>query len=277
MNKYLFALLLSALLLVGSASAYGIYLNCSPSTLPVGDTLKCAVDSDFPPGTSFDVVFYQSQYTSTQIDSQSMTIQPSQATQYKLFDTSGLKGGQYKVEVHWNGVEPSMRSDSVSSMLITLTDRSNELTITSPTTQNLADALLIAGSLKKGGTDGIQVQVDGESSGRVFGPQYIRTEKNLQSGDGVFSQTVPVTQPDVYKVQLADAKGAIATITFNVVAPTIATTVPTVTTIKKFTTIKKVESTPLPTTTKSPLPTVLVIGALGIALLIADRIKKDRK
>jgi len=86
-----------------------------------------------------------------------------------------------------------------------------------------------------------------------------------------------VTQPDVYKVQLADAKGAIATITFNVVAPTIATTVPTVTTIKKFTTIKKVESTPLPTTTKSPLPTVLVIGALGIALLIADRIKKDRK
>jgi len=205
-----------------------------------------------------------------------MTIQSNQATQYKLFDTTGLKGGQYKVEVQWNGVEPSMRSDSVSGMLITLTDRSNELTITSPTTQNLADALLIAGSLKKAGTDGIQIQVDGESSGRVFGPQYIRTEKNMQSGDGFFSTTVPVTQPDDYAVQFADAKGTVATITFKVVAPTTAaTTVPTtVTTIKKVTTTKTVTYTPIPTTTKSPLPSVLVIGALGIALLIVCGIKK---
>lgn len=276
MNKYLLVLLLSALLLVGSVSAYGIYLNCSPTTLPVGDTLKCAIDSDFPPGTSFDVVFYQSQYTSTEIDRQPLTIQSNQGTQYKLFDTSGLKGGQYKVEIQWNGVEPSMRSDSVSAMLISLTDRSNELTITSPTEQNLADALLIAGSLKKAGDSGVQVQVDGESAGRVFGPQYIRTEKNIQSGDGFFSLTVPVTQPDNYAVQFADSKGSIATITFKVVAPTTAaTTVPTVTTIKKVTTTKTAALTPIPTTTKSPLPTVLVIGALGIALFIACGIKKN--
>ncbi|MFA6362767.1 hypothetical protein [Methanoregula sp.] len=277
MKKYLFVLLLATLLLVGSASAYGMYLNCSPKTIPVGDTLKCAVDSDFPPGTSFDLVFYQSQYTSTEIDRQPMTIQPDKSTQYKLFDTTGLKGGQYKMEIHFNGVVPSMRDDSVSSLLITLTDRSSELTITSPTTQNLADALLIAGSLKKGGNSGIQLQVDGESAGRVFGPQYIRTENNLQSGDGFFTQTVTVTQPDNYNVQFADAKGTIAVITFHVVAPTAATTVPTVTTTKKVTIVKTTALTPIPTATKSPLSAVLVIGALGIVMLIASGIKKDRK
>jgi hypothetical protein len=276
MKKYFLVLLLVSLMLVGSASAYGMYLNCSPTTIPVGQTLKCAVDSDFPPGTSFDLVFYQSQYSSTEIDRQAMTIQPAKATQYKLFDTTGLKGGQYKVEIQFSGVVPDMRSDSVSSMLVTLTDRSSELTITSPTTQNLANALVIAGSLKKGGNDGIQIQVDGQSSGRVFGPQYIRTTNNIQSGDGFFSQTISVTQPDDYNVQFADAKGTITTIPFHVVAPTTATTVPTVTATKKVTTIKTTAPTPIPTT-KSPLPAVLVIGALGIAILIASGIKKDRK
>jgi hypothetical protein len=277
MKRYLLILLLLSLFLVGSVSAYGMYLNCSPNTIPAGQTLKCAVDSDFPPGTSFDLAFYQSQYTATEIDRQPMTIQSDQATQYKLFDTKGLKGGQYKVEIQFNGAVPDMRSGSISSVLVTLVDRSSELTITSPTTQNLADALQIAGSLKKGGNEGIQIQVDGQSSGRVFGPQYVRTTSSIQSGDGAFSQTVPVTQPDDYDVQFADAKGAITTITFHVVAPTTAPTVSTVTTIKKVTAAKTTALTPIPTTKKSPLPVLLVIGALGIAILIASGIKKDRK
>jgi hypothetical protein len=276
MKRYLLVLVLLSLFLVGSASAYGIYLNCSPSTVPVGQTLKCAIDSDYPPGTSFDVVFYQSQYTATELDRQTMTVQSNQATQYKLFDTTGLKGGQYKVEIQFNGIETDPRSGSIMSELVTLTDRSGELTITSPTTQNLADALVIAGSLQKGGNAGIQVQVDGESAGRVFGPQYIPTTTMIQSGDGAFSQTISVTQPDDYDVKFADANGAIATITFHVVAPTTATTVPTLTVVKTVSTTPTVTYTPIPTPTKSPLPACIVIGALGIAMLIAGRIKKDR-
>ncbi len=278
MKRYLLVLVLLSLFLVGSASAYGIYLNCSPNSIPVGQTLKCAVDSDYPPGTSFDLVFYQSQYTATELDRQTMTIQSNQATQYKLFDTTGLKGGQYKVEITFNGVVPDVRSGSIMSELVTLTDRSGELTITSPTTQNLADALVIAGSLQKGGNAGIQVQVDGQSAGRVFGPQYIRTTNQIQSGDGAFSQTISVTQPDDYDVKFADANGAITTITFHVVAPTTATTVPTATVVKTVSTTPTVTYTPIPTPTptKSPLPACIVIGALGIAMLIAGRIKKDR-
>jgi hypothetical protein len=276
MKKFLPLLLMLSLALVGSASAYGMYLNCS-DTVPVGQMIKCAVDSDFPAGTSFDLVFYQSQYTSTEIDRESMTIQPSQATQYKLFDTTGLKGGQYKIEIQFDGPVPSMRSDSISSELISVVDRSPELTITSPMTQDLSSALVIAGTLKKGGNDGIQLQVDGESAGHIWGPQYIKTNNLIQSGDGSFSQTVPVTQPDNYKVTFSDAKGQIGIITFKVTSPTTATTAPVVTaTTKKITATKTATLTPIPTPTKSPLPAFLVIGALGLAALLICRMKSGR-
>ena len=97
----------------------------------------------------------------------------------------------------------------------------------------------------------------------------------IQSGDGSFSQTISVTQPDDYDVKFADANGAIATITFHVVAPTTATTVPTSTAVKTVSTTPTVTYTPIPTPTKSPLPVCIVIGALLIAMLIACRIKKD--
>ncbi len=277
MKKFLIILLLLSLFLVGSASAYGIYLNCTPLSIPVGQTIKCSVDSDFPPGTSFNLVFYQKQYTATEITSQTMTIQPNQLTQYALFDTTGLKGGQYDVEIQWNGAVPAMRSDSVSGQIIMLTDRSADITLTSSTTQNLADALVISGTLKNGGNSGIQVQVDGESSGRVFGPQYIQTVANIQNGDGVFSQTVPVTQPDTYNVKFSDANGLITTVAYTVVAPTVATTIPTIITPPPVTTTPTVTYTPIVhPTTHAPLPSIVVIGALGIGALYAIRIRKDR-
>jgi hypothetical protein len=87
-----------------------------------------------------------------------------------------------------------------------------------------------------------------------------------------------VTQPDDYDVKFADANGAITTITFHVVAPTTATTVPTATVVKTVSTSPTVTHTPIPTPTptKSPLSPCIVIGALGIAMLIAGRIKKNR-
>jgi hypothetical protein len=277
MKKFLCTLILLSCFLVGSVSAYGIYLNCTPLTLPVGQTLKCAVDSDFPPGTSFSLNFYQKQYTATLISSQTMTIQPSQTTQYALFDTTGLKGGQYDVEVAWNGNVPAMRSDSISAQLVQLTDRSGDLTITSSATQDLADALVIAGTLKNGGNSGIQIQVDGASAGRVFGPQYIPTTNNIQTGDGSFSQTVAVTQPDNYTVKFSDTNGVITSVVFQVTAPTTATTIPTVSTPVPTPSTPQVTYTPIlkPTTAKSPLPVPLIIGALGIGVLFAVRREKE--
>ena len=185
----------------------------------------------------------------------------------------GSQGGQYDVEIAWNGVI-STGSDSVTAQILMLTDRSGDLTITSPITQDLADALVIAGSLKNGGNDGIQIQVDGHRLAGYLVPSISGRRIMIQNGDGVFSQKVSVTQPDDYTVKFADTNGAITTITFHVVAPTTATTIPTVTTVYTVRTTQMVTYTPIPTPTRSPLPVAIVIGALGIALLVAVRTQK---
>jgi len=125
---------------------------------------------------------------------------------------------------------------------------------------------------------GSSSRLTGESAGHIWGPQYIKTTNLIQSGDGSFSQTVPVTQADNYKVTFSDAKGQIGTITFQVTAPTTVTTAPVTTvTTKMVTTTKTAALTPIPTTTKSPLPAVIVMGAIGIAALLIFRMKSGRE
>ena len=53
MKKFLCIFILLLLALVGSASAYNINLNCSPLTIPVGQTIKCSIDSNFPARNQF--------------------------------------------------------------------------------------------------------------------------------------------------------------------------------------------------------------------------------
>jgi len=270
--KKILLLAIGLMLLVGSVSAYGLYIAC-PQSIQVGDPLKCTVDSDFPAGTSFDLVFYQSQYTATQINSQPVVIQDDHATQYILYDTAGLPGGQYKVEVHFNGPqESSLRSDSVTSVLVTLQDRSGEITITSPSSQPLASALRIEGSIAKKGNSGVQIKVTGPD-GTVFPQQYIETKNNPQNGAGVFSKQVLVGSPGDYDVSFSDPDGFIGTISFLVTAPatitmaTVPVTVATSRTTRPVTTVP----TPWPTATKSPLSPVTITGALALAGIFLTR------
>ena len=274
MKKIIFVILLLSLLCVGSASAYYLNLSC-PDSLQAGLTLKCSIESTLPAGSSFDLVFYQSMYTSTEIDRIPVTIQNNQLPQYKMFDTRGLKGGQYKVELH--GVDESkLDSESHSSRLVNLIDRSGEITLTSPTTQNLADALQIAGSIDKKGNDGVEIEVRGQNVGTVYYPQYIPTKNDIRSGAGVFNQKVTVTKPDNYDVYFRDSNGLIGIETFTVAAP-VQTQVPTTvsTTVVRTTRTTLTTPTPPPTPTKSPLAEIVIIGAIGVAcVLIAQKHNK---
>ncbi len=163
--------------IVGTASAYQLYLSC-PESVQVGLPLKCSIDSNFPAGTTFDVVIYQSGYTATPIKRQSVTIQENHATQYSILDTKGLPGGQYKVEIQFIGPdEGRLSSDSVTLQLPVLIDRSGDITITSPMTQTLDEALRIEGYITKIGNDGVQIEVRGPD-GRIFGPQWIGTTES---------------------------------------------------------------------------------------------------
>lgn len=268
--KKILLIALCFLVLIGPVSAYGLYLAC-PESVQVGLPLKCSIDSDFPPGTTFNIVLYQTQYTATQVKSETVTVQEKQQTQYRLLDTTGLPGGNYKVEVKFIGAdEPRLRSDSKTLQLVNVIDRSEELTITSPMTQNVADALRIEGAVAKLGSGGVQLEVRDPDGSKIYGPLYIGTTSDIRNDDGKFTQKVPVTMPGNYEVAFSDAKGYISTVTFKVVSPTAAPTavVPTTTTVKVTKTITTVP-TPWPTATQSPLSPLAGIGAVLVAGLLA--------
>ena len=261
----LIALILMAM--VGSVSAYGLYLNCSEK-VQAGLPLKCSIDSDFPAGTTFNVVLYQSGYTATQLRNQPITIQENKNTQYIVMDTMGLPGGQYKAEIQFsNSREEALRTGSRTMQLITVQDRSSDIEITSPVMQNLNDALRIEGELKNGGNDGVEIEVSGPD-GRMFGPQWIGTKANIKNNGGIFTQKVTVSSGGEYTVEFSDADGYIGSKAFTVVAPTTApTAVPTTTAavVKTTRTSATTVPTPWPTATQSPLSPLPVLGGLAFA------------
>jgi len=274
--KRILLIALFLLCIAGTASAYQFYLSC-PESVQVGLPLKCSIDSNLVAGTTFDLAFYQSGYTATPISRQSVTIQDTQATQYKLFDTKGLPGGQYKLEAQFRGNdESSLSSDSKTWQLPVLIDRSGEITITSPMNQNMDEALRIEGYIAKVGNDGVEIAVRGPD-GVIFGPQWIGTKINMQSGAGVFTQHVAVTVPGEYDVTFKDAKGYIGVVTFKVAAPvtTTPTTLPATTpmvTTRPPTTVP----TSMPTTKPSPLSPVTLVAALGLISVLSVILAKKR-
>lgn len=255
---------------IGSASAYQVYLWC-PESVQAGLPLNCSVDSNLPAGTEFDVVFYQSVYIAAPFSRMSFVIRGDHATMYQSFDTKGLPGGPYKVEVRFDGPEAGkLSSDSVTMQVPDLINRTSEITITSPASQALDEALRIEGSITKLGNKGVDIEVRGRD-GFVFGPRYTSTKVDFRSGAGVFTQQVAVTQPGTYEVYFRDADGFIGMKTFSVIASTTSspTTVPKTTITTSSPTIAPAS---LPTTTRSPLSLVPVVAALTGVGLLAIRI-----
>jgi hypothetical protein len=132
--------------LVVSVSGYGLYVDCTDQVI-AGTPVKCTIDSDLPAGIPFYLEFNSP--SAQQVSSQQVTVMESKATQYKMFDTSGLAGGDYAIGVRLRDGTP-LRSDSrlgnkvsitngqipAATSAITLTTR-EPVTITTipPTTQ----------------------------------------------------------------------------------------------------------------------------------------------
>jgi len=273
--KKIILIALCMMCIIGTASAYQFYLSC-PESVQVGIPLKCSIDSNFPAGTTFDVAMYQSGYTATPVKSQTMTIQENHPTQYSILDTKGLPGGQYKVEIDFIGDDESrLSTDSVTLQLPVLIDRSGEITITSPMTQIIAEALRIEGSIAKIGNDGVQIEVRDPDGSSIFGPKWIGTTELIQSGAGEFTQKVTVIKPGQYDVYFKDQKSYIGVKTFTVTSPaTVVTTVRTTTavTTRPPTTVP----TPLPTTTKAPLSLLPIMAALSFIGVVSVILMKKR-
>jgi hypothetical protein len=277
MKKIILALCI--ILLVGPVAAYDFSLSC-PSPVQAGIPINCSVEStDLPPGTSFNLVLYEAQYTSTEITSQMVAIQPSHEPQIFLFDTTGLPAGQYKIEAQFQGTMPStLQTGSITTQLVTLVDRSGEISITSPITQDLANALQITGSISKEGSAGVQIEVQDEDNSTIFGPTWVGTTADPTNQNGEFSQLVPVNSPGEYQVFFTDSQGFIGKVVFNVNSPVTQTptTMPEVTFPVVTTTVPPTIPTPWPTTTKSPLSPLPVISAIVVVGLFSIKsLKKN--
>jgi hypothetical protein len=261
----------------GTASAYQIYLSC-PGSVQVGLPLNCSVDSNLPAGTTFDVVFYQSVYLAAPFSHMSYVIQDNHATMYQSFDTKGLPGGIYKVEVRFSGSEDGkLSSDSITLQVPGLIDRSGDITITSPLSQTFNEALRIEGSVIRLGNKGVEIEVR-DRNGVVYGPQYISTNVDFRSGAGVFTQRVVATQPGMYDVYFRDVDGFIGVKTFNVIAA-VNSSPATVPETMVITPRSTTASATVPDTTQSPLSLVPVIAALtvvGLLSVIMARILSKR-
>ena len=242
--KRIFLATIILLTLVSAVSAYGLSIN-GPESVTIGRPVIINLTTDLPVGTSIDVVFYQSQYTSTLVDTRNVVVQEGKQNYTVIFSTTDVKGGQYKAEARLKTMTTTdLRSGSITSIILDVIDRSNEISITSNRNQTLGNALVIEGSIAGIGDSGVKLEVQGPS-GTVFGPDWIETQKSGTAGDGKFSKTIPVTDAGEYDVSFSDQRGSsgsdIGTVVFNVVAPqTVA--IPTQTT-----TIVKTTRIPTPT------------------------------
>jgi hypothetical protein len=268
--KSVTCILLLFLFIVTPVSAYTLYLDC-PTEVNVGQTIKVMGNSSFPAGTSFDLVFYEAMYTATEIERKRITLQDNNNKSITAtFPTRGLKGGQYKIEVQFDSPrEDQLSSDSITTKIIMVQDRSGEITFTAPLTQTMDEALRIEGSIAKLGDAGVQIEVRGPQ-GPVFGPTWISTKKDIKQGAGEFTKKIPVNMAGEYDIHFTDAKGYIGVITVTVAEPTTVPTTAIQTSAVTRTTRPQmtITTTTLPPT-QSPIPPIIPFIAIGCAGMLA--------
>lgn len=243
------------LLFVPAAQAYVLTIS-APETLQAGAPLVVTGSTTFPIGTQFNMVFSFSQITTSEVSRRIVVIGETKSFTVP-FETTGLPGGQYKVEaVLTPDMDSKLSSGSVTSRVVQLIDRSAEVRITSPLNQTLGDALFIEAYLPDAGEKAIEIGVTGPN-GPVFGPRYISTTTQPGKTDGYIVKRVAVTDTGNYYVQFSDAKGYIGTYKFTVSeAVPVTTATPVVTTEIPVT---------IPGVGRIPLPLYAVLGALCVA------------
>ncbi|TAJ44666.1 hypothetical protein [Methanofollis fontis] len=214
-------LCLLSLLLVGQASAAQVYMDI-PKSVNEGQPLEVVgTTTGASPGYAFEVVFYDTTYAKSEIARQQVVLQADGSFSV-TFQTDGLKGGTYSIEIAESG--DGIFGGTKKPVILTIVNRTADLTITSPLSQAYDGTLLVAGSVKGLGDAGIQLSVTGPGGANVYGPRWIATT------GGAFSQEVPITQGGRYVAGLMDNTSYVWSVDFTVtggivtVAPTTAAT-----------------------------------------------------
>ncbi|WAC06045.1 MAG: hypothetical protein OS112_05275 [Methanoregula sp.] len=259
MNKFVLPVL-GLLFLSGIVSAYQIDIS-APETLALGKPLIVTGTTTFGIGTPIDVVLYYQLTTATEIKRKIAYVQ-SDRTFRVIFDTTTLKKGTYKIEV-----PADARGDSVTTRLVELVDRTDEIQLSSRQQQQFNGKLSLAGTIKGNQNSGIQIEVTAPDGTRVFGPQYISTDFQ-----GYFSVEVPITQTGIYDASFTDANGFVGTISISVTGEA-AIPSPTVTGIPEtISTEQKVISAHSPASRDNPAYFEVKSGSGTMSIYTSSRI-----
>jgi len=222
--KRIVLLLIGLLFLVHLVSAYHVTID-APDSLAIGKPLVVTGTTTFGIGTPIDIVLYHQVTTTTEIQRKIVYIQSDQSFE-AVFDTTGLAPGTYKVEA-----PPTANGDSVTMRLVTLYDRSEEISLSSPLTQAYTGNLYLNGEIKGKENSGVQVEVIDPTGLVIFGPRYINTDNAAH-----FAADIPLREPGSYEVSFTDGNGYIGSRVVTILggdAPSVSGT----TAISKTTTV----------------------------------------
>ena len=213
MQRYATILLFLALIVAG-ASAYEITID-APISIQVGAPLVVNGTTNLADGISLSIALSNADYTTVEIEKKNVVVQRSDENKSfsVVFDTTGLKKGQYKVEV-LPIPDFSFLGSSVTLRPVTLVDRSDELVLTPPISKEYDGSLTIAGNSPRLINSGVKVMVTSSNGTFLFGPEFIGTDYM-----GYFSKTFSIPEPGNYLVNFSDASGFIGTITYIVTKP----------------------------------------------------------
>ena len=138
------AVMLFLALIVAGAQAYEIAID-APTSIQAGAPLPVNGTTNLADGVSITIALSNADYSTIGIEKKDIVVQHSDENKSfsVVFDTTGLKKGQYKVEVlPISGF--SFLGSSVTIRPVTLIDRSDELVITPPLNKAFDGSLTIA-------------------------------------------------------------------------------------------------------------------------------------
>ncbi len=259
MTRRLLLLLCLCPLLIVAASAYIVTID-APRTLTAGEPLVVNGTSTLPPGYTHDLVLYSGP---SELARTGLVVQQG-GTFSARFDTTGYTTGEYRVELVQPADPSFFGSDSVTSLPVTITDRSKEVVVTSPAAQSDVQNLTVAGTAPGKKSSSIAIAVTGPGN-YTFGPEYVGTDAN-----GAFSMSVPISGPGTYQVTLSDPAGVITRYTVTVSGATQTTATATVppTAVSTAATSAGTATTLVPVTTAPTRAGLSPLAALGAGLLL---------
>ena len=185
------------LLCAGMASAYEIKCDC-PKEVYRGDIITIGGTSTLPPGYSTWLQLYEVQPLARELTSQAIVIQQDGTWSVQL-QTLALEEGTYKFEIEEDVMDYPLSSGSDRTVIFKVIDRSDEITILSPSTQTSENMLEIRGRAPDVGSAGLQIEVTDSRGDTVYGPRYIRTDES-----GFFSEDISVPGPGRYYAEFSD-------------------------------------------------------------------------